>query len=335
MRFVDLSSSSCGPSREEYDAWLRAATSTNQADPYCCSPAWQLSFHEAFDPTRRLLIKVADNSLIAFAEDVSSRENPLITPIESGWLFGCPLLGENAPALFAEALEYFGRAYPHFPLVAVSGIRPEGTLPRRLLRMFGDDFAIFLNSRGVQCAASLEGGIDGFLSRRSAKHRSALRHSFRRAVNRGVHFERLAPADAGEAKAVYTRMLAVERASWKGINRCGMTEPPAERFYDIMLHRLAASGEAKVIFARHEDRDIGFIFGGMAGRVYRGQQFSYDHAWKDFSIGNLMQIEQIGRLCEEGAERYDMGPLDGPRMGYKAHWAEEKAAIQTWIFVKR
>jgi CelD/BcsL family acetyltransferase involved in cellulose biosynthesis len=114
-----------------------------------------------------------------------------------------------------------------------------------------------------------------------------------------------------------------------------MTEPPAERFYDIMLHRLAASNDAKVIFARHEDRDIGFIFGGMAGRVYRGQQFSYDHAWKDFSIGNLMQVEQIRRLCEEGAERYDMGPLDGPRMGYKAHWAEERAAVQTWIFVKR
>ena len=332
MQFRDVSlTAPC----EGQGGWLEAATNTGQADPFCCSPAWQLSFHEAFEPERRLLIEAAGGSLIAFAESVLSQENIYITPVESSWFFGCPLLGENAPEMFAEALGHFAQVYTLiFPRIVVSGLRPEGRLPRCLLRMFGDDFTVFLHSAGVQCAASLAGGLDGFLSRRSAKHRSKLRQGFRRAMNRGVQFERVAPISAEAAKAAYARMLAVESASWKGIGRCGMAEPPVARFYDVMLQRLSVAKDARIIFAKHEDKDIGFIFGGMAGRIYRGQQFSYDDAWREFSIGNLMQIEQVRWLCEQGAERYDMGPLDGPRMGYKAHWAEETAAIQTWIFEK-
>jgi hypothetical protein len=48
-----------------------------------------------------------------------------------------------------------------------------------------------------------------------------------------------------------------------------------------------------------------------------------------------MQIEQIRWLCEEKAKRYDMGPLDGPRMGYKTHWTEKTMPIQTWILERK
>ena len=106
-------------------------------------------------------------------------------------------------------------------------------------------------------------------------------------------------------------------------------------FYDAMLRRLAPAHGARVMFAVHEGRDVGFIFGGMAGDVYRGQQFSYDQEWKDAGIGNLLQMEQVAWLCEQGAVRYDMGPLTGPRMGYKAHWTEACLPIQTWLMVKK
>ena len=36
------------------------------------------------------------------------------------------------------------------------------------------------------------------------------------------------------------------------------------------------------------------------------------------SIGNLLQLEQVRWLCEEGVERYDMGPV----MDYKRSWME-------------
>jgi CelD/BcsL family acetyltransferase involved in cellulose biosynthesis len=158
---------------------------------------------------------------------------------------------------------------------------------------------------------------------------------FRRAASEGIYFERYAPSSASEAEAIYSRIITVEFSSWKGIGHCGMAEPPSRQFYDIMLRRLSVSRQGRIIFARHEDKDIGFIFGGKAGNVYRGQQFSYADDWKSFSIGNLMQLEQIRWLCEEGAKRYDMGPLVGPRMGYKTHWTEKTMPIQTWILERK
>ena len=118
-------------------------------------------------------------------------------------------------------------------------------------------------------------------------------------------------------------MLAVEETSWKGIEQCGMTVEPSRAYYARMLRRLAASGTGRVMFARHGERDIGYIFGGLAGPVYRGQQFSYAQDWKSYSIGNLLQAELIKWLCEDHIHRYDMGPV----MDYKKHWAENNYPI--------
>jgi CelD/BcsL family acetyltransferase involved in cellulose biosynthesis len=55
--------------------------------------------------------------------------------------------------------------------------------------------------------------------------------------------------------------------------------------------------------------------------VYRGQQFSFDEAWGGLSIGNLLQDQMIAWLCEQGVERYDMGP----EMPYMRRFAEDRA----------
>ena len=47
-----------------------------------------------------------------------------------------------------------------------------------------------------------------------------------------------------------------------------------------------------------------------------------------------MQIEKIRWLCEEGVQRYDMGPLDGPKMQYKSHWTETAFPLRTWLIEK-
>ena len=151
----------------------------------------------------------------------------------------------------------------------------------------------------------------------------------------GVTFERHVPCSDAEAEATYSRMLSVELSSWKGIGKCGMAEPRSKKFYDVMMKRLAACGDARVIFAKHEGNDIGFIFGGMAGGIYRGQQFSFDEDWRSASIGNILQIKQVEWLCEEGAKRYDMGPLKGQGMEYKAHWTDQNHRIETWVLTKK
>ncbi|GHU05017.1 hypothetical protein FACS1894205_4240 [Alphaproteobacteria bacterium] len=321
---------------EQSPVWKEAAIRTEQADPFCCTAAWQLSFHDAFSPKRRLFVKESSNGVLAFAEKIFTPEQIYLTPIEPLWFFGCPLLGEGSVSMLSEAMGAIEKTYaPQFPRIMISGIRPNSVLSRRLARAFSDRFDLFLHSMEVQCAASLAGGIDGFLSRRSANHRKKIKKESRKAQENGIYFERVVPSSPQESEAIYSRMLSVERASWKGTGRCGMAETPSRQFYGIMLQRLSVLKEARIVFAKQENEDIGFIFGGMAGNIYRGQQFSYDEKWEKFSVGNLMQQEQITWLCEEGAERYDMGPLTGSRMGYKIHWTEEKLPIETWVLERR
>ena len=122
-----------------------------------------------------------------------------------------------------------------------------------------------------------------------------------------------------------------EEASWKGKGECGMTVMPSRFYYECMLRRLSVSGRARVIFARQGEHDIGYIFGSLADKVYRGQQFSYADDWKSFSIGNLLQLEQVKWLCEEHIERYDMGPM----MEYKKHWTEIVRPIRALVLRRR
>ena len=117
------------------DAWAHAAISTKQADPFCSSPTWQLAFHEAFSPKRRLLVESASDSVLCFAEIAFSRSDIYLTPIEPHWFFGCPLLGRHAVDLLVKAMECITTEYaPYFPKILISGIRPKSSLGGRLLK---------------------------------------------------------------------------------------------------------------------------------------------------------------------------------------------------------
>ncbi len=79
-------------------SWTRTALSTSQVDPFCCTPPWQLSFHDAFSPNRKLLIKESAYNLLLFAEHILPDAEVVLTPIEESWLFGSPLLGKLSEA---------------------------------------------------------------------------------------------------------------------------------------------------------------------------------------------------------------------------------------------
>jgi len=298
--------------------WNRAVDIHAHTDPFCCRTEWQLSFHECFAPTRQLLISSTDDSLIAFARHAETTNGSLIEPVEASWLFGCPLLGPDAVPMLQQLLA----EHPNTPVI-LSGIDLEGELIRVLAATFAGSYDLVHVTSEIACRAELRDGFDGYMSRRSTKHRRSVRNSERRASERGVTFERHSARTSDEAAAVYARIIAVEERSWKGIGKCGMNKPPSLQFYNAMLRRMAAQASSRVIFARHDGNDIGFIFGGLCdrepeGSIYRGQQFSFDNEWRSSSIGGLLQLEQLRWLCEEGVARYDMGPA----MAYKHHWTE-------------
>lgn len=337
----DISSSEAdsvfpGVSSDLYTTWYQTAVSTAQADPFCCAPVWQLSFHNAFSPRQQLFLKTSKRNIIAFAEKIAAPNEIYLTPVEASWFFGCPLMGKDSVEFFSDLIGNIEKYYyPFFPRIIISGIRPNGKLSRRLIRAFAGYFYFFLHSSGAQCAASLADGIDGYLARRSGNHRKKLKKQQNKILNKGVWFERVKPLTVKEAEKTFARIYAVELKSWKGLGQCGMDQEPSTSFYRIMLRRLSLLKQARVIFARHENEDIGFIMGGLAGKIYRGQQFSYAENWRDYSIGNLLQVEKIKWLCEEGIKRYDMGPVTGPKMGYKAHWTEKNFKHETWILLRK
>jgi len=310
--------------------WNRAAFDPGHVDPFCCRTEWQLSFHEGMEPAN-FIVRETPGSAAIFNKLHYSEGQQYFGPVESHWMFGCPLLGAESMDLLQELMAELEPRDTTENIFLISGLEPKGLLYNGLVRRFASSCDFGQGREEIQCSASLDGGLDGYLSRRSSKHRRSLRKQMNKAKRAGVYFERHKPSSPEQAAAIYARMLAVEESSWKGINRCGMTVGRSRKYYDVMLRRLALSGNGRVMFARHEDRDIGFIFGGLAGCFYRGQQFSFADDWKSFSIGNLLQLEQITWLCEEGVQRYDMGPL----MEYKTHWTEIMTPLLTLMLRPR
>lgn len=313
--------------------WNRLAVNTGQADPFCCAPVWNLAYHHTINSGRRIFYAASGQGAVIFAETFSPQGERLLVPLEDSWLYGQPLLGDEAPELLAQNLADLADGEGGTPLFVISGIIHPSPFSARLYLRNSQDFQFYRHAQMRQCSASLLGGVDGWLSRRSANCRAKLRKARRKAQERGVQFKRIRPKSEDSA-AVYERMLNIEAKSWKGLQRCGMTESPSAEFYAEMIRLLARSDSALVIIAELDGEDVGFIFGGLLGSCYRGQQFSYSQDLADLSLGNLMQLEKIKWLCELGCARYDMGPATGPRMEYKRHWTELSQDFQTWIMRK-
>ena len=311
--------------------WANLALRCDLGDPVCCAPVWNLAYQEVFYPERPIFYSASDDSLIVLAEYVTETGEPILTPMEDSWLFGQPLLGDTSPALLAALMPEISARYSDgVPKIFISGIQEQAIFAHTLFNIFSKRYSFYRRASAIEAAASLDGGMDGWLGRRSANHRAKLRKAMRKAREAGITFERIRP-NTINVDSIYDRMLAIEAKSWKGIDHCGMTEPPSREFYQALIRRQAANGAALVILASRDGEELGFIYGGCAGSIYRGQQFSYAREAESYSLGNLMQMEKVRWLCELGLKRYDMGPVTGPRMGYKKHWTEQFREIQTWM----
>lgn len=299
-------------------------------DPLCSRSEWVFSFHEQMGRGRELIFRETADSLIAFAFWEHPAVGPILEPLEYHWRFANPLLGPNSvellKALLSENDGDLGEC-----VVLLSGLEAGGDHSRALLSPLAKSHEIHRMDQNLFCCASLEGGADGFLGRRSAKFRQNLRRSIRMAEERGVQFERVLPRGGEEADGVYERMVRIERQSWKGLECVGMDEEPSLGFYRRMFRRLAIGGLARGLFAVADGRDIGFVLGGVDGINFRGQQFSFVADWGRESIGNLLQWETIQWMCDQGIRRYDMGSV----LEYKLRWTELRLRTESVMLVPR
>jgi CelD/BcsL family acetyltransferase involved in cellulose biosynthesis len=118
---------------------------------------------------------------------------------------------------------------------------------------------------------------------------------------------------------VYARALAIERDTWKTASGNGVDHGPMRDFYARMLPRLAERGELRALFATRDGVDLGYLYGGVVGGLFRGLQFSFREDARALGLGNVLQAEMLERLCAEGLDCYDLGA----QSTYKRHWGEE------------
>jgi hypothetical protein len=298
--------------------WERLAANSDHSDPFSCGPAWQRSCLAAFREHAPLYVRHDEERIAAFALHGEGGRSPYLGPLDCSWLFGCPLLGPGADELL---LDLIAELSGNVSAVLISGLqRSDPNAMWMLLDLTArtsDQTTLHVRDT-TMAQASLQRGYDGYWSRRAPKFLRDIRRCRRRASDEGVTFERSAPRDADAVREVYRRMCAIDERSWKDREGHGIGGRDSRHFYLHLLESLSVSGAARVVFARACDHDVGFIFGGISGTVYRGQQFSFDEAWYQLSIGSLLQDQMIAWLCEDGVQRYDLGP----RMPYMSRWAE-------------
>jgi hypothetical protein len=311
------------------DDFDREVARTPAIDRFCSSSAWILAAAGSLMPSRAPFSFRGAAGYFAAMRGVHPAGFPYIEPVELAWGLASPLVGEDTVALVAELVPLLaGRR--DWQLAILAGLTVAGpqrraldaTLPQRWERRRGQPT--------VRHVASLEGGIDGFLSRRSRDLRKSLRRTARVAAAAGVTFDTVHATDPREAPALYERIQAVEAHSWKSREGVGIHAGPMRAFYGAMLPRLCELGQQRTIFARLGDRDVGYILGAVMAGEYRGLQFSYDDEHASLGLGGLMQLEQVRGLCGEGVGRYDLGT----EMDYKRRWAEDIMETEMLVLVR-
>lgn len=299
-------------------AFDRVVADTPAIDHFCSSSDWILPAHAAFMPPREPWLFRGAEGYVAMMRGVHPQGWSYIEPLESVWGLACPLVGPACRPLVEAFADLCRRREATWEVAVVSGVPLMSELLSALLLRLSARYRLMQGPITVRHVIDLRGGLDAFLGRRSRNFRKGLKRALRAAAAAGITFERCAAADAEDALALYERIVRVEARSWKGRDGVGIDQGAMHAFYRDMVARLAVHGRLRLMLARHEDRDVGYILGAVFEGGYRGLQFSFDADHEHLSLGNLCQYHQISELCAEGCTSYDLGT----DMDYKRRWAD-------------
>lgn len=310
------------------DDFDREIAQTPAIDRFCSSSAWILAASTALMPPRAAFSFRGEHGYLAAARGVHPAGFPYIEPIELAWGLASPLVGRDPQGLAQETVALLAQRRD-WQLAILAGMTGDGPQRRALERAMPGKWERRRGTPTIRHVASLDGGVEGFLSRRSRELRKTIRKSLRAASEAGVTFESVR-VSLVEAGALYERIQAVEQNSWKARESVGISQGPMRAFYGAMLPRLCQLGQQRTMFARLDGRDVGYILGAVFDGEYRGLQFSYDDEHARLGLGALLQYHQIVELCDEGIGRYDLGT----EMDYKRRWAEDVMETEMLVLVR-
>lgn len=304
-----------------------AGPSFASVDPFCASSHWMLPVLDTWgDPDDAVILTDGTTTVVLAPVPLDGGQLALMGP-DVVWSYAPAIVGPTPGHVVGRAVtgalqaaREVGAAYLVLP-----GLVPGSPLEHAL----GEALAGHVDAVGVglpveRCQADLPGDADAFLAARSPRFRRNLRRAERSAEHSGISIETLDGAATAELMA---RVVGVEARSWKGRDGNGLLGDRMGEGFGAMAARLGASGRLRAAIARHDGRDVGFILGGVHGKVYRGLQISYDEAYRDASIGHLLQWHEVRRCIADHLCTYDLGmPLD-----YKEHWSDRRFVTRSLV----
>lgn len=312
----------------EAESFDKSVTATPGIDHFCSASEWVLPAAEALMPGREPWIHSDAGCYWAFMRGRHPEGFHYLEPLEAMWALACPVLGGDSQRLTEGLEELCAAPKADWKIMALAGLPAGEPLFVAIVSALGNQVKLGLGQSAIRLMIDLEDGLDGFLERRSRSFRRSIRRGATQARAAGIVFE-----DAGRwasPGSLFDRIMAVESRAWKGIEGVGITQGSMHDFYEKMLPRLHQHKSHRILFARKHATDIAYILGGVRDGGYRGLQFSYDVDYAEFGLGNLLQIEQIRRLCEEGIGSYDLG-MD---MEYKRRWADYERESVTLLALR-
>jgi len=319
MRVQQLQAKEFKKKLNQYD---QVVMDTPDISTFYSGSDWILSAHEELHEPSSLYIWKNGMSWLTLAKRNFSPFKQSLQPLEMVWSFDCPLVGSNPANSVSLLMNILGDPSLDWDILILAGVPQNSSLWFEISRQVSHFYPIEVYE-GTHCMQSdLSQGEESFLSRRTSKFRTNLRRNLRRAEEEKVNFELI---DSFENENLLVqRIMDVERRSWKYKNGTSIFQLERYfRFYKSLLHRLFVNKRLRLLFARHRQCDIAYIFGGVLGSTYRGLQLSYDEKFARFGLGHLVQWSMIQHLCKEEIKTYDLGMV----MDYKSHWADKTLSL--------
>lgn len=311
---------------QDTDAYDALVMQTPHTDAFCSSSFWLLPAAQTLMSERDPWIWRAPEGYIALMRGQHPDGWDYLEPLEAMWMLNNPLIGPNPIALADRLVALLHQLRDEWDLLLLGGMTTDSPVFHHLIRVLAPSHQLRMGRAMKRHCASLEGGLDGFLSRRKRKFRANLRRAWRDATALNLEVEHCDDPDQ-DPDALYARIQAIEALSWKGQGEVGINVGRMRDFYAAMLHRLIPAGALRATFLRHQGRDIAYIFGGVVGDTFRGLQFSFDDAYRSNGIGNIAQLHMIERLAHEGLAWYDLGS----DIEYKRRWGEAGLKTSTLV----
>ncbi len=292
--------------------WDAAVDATPDVDTFCSSTIWSFSAATSFPEVAAPIVVGNGRAFCGLRATTTAEGARVLVGLDPVWGFATPLVG---PPMEAAVMLAARLAQEPFDLAVIAAQREDMVLTGCVARVLDEDFELLRGPVEHRLRVDLAGGVEPWFARRSPRFRQQLRRLRRDAAARGVEICDLSALPPDE---VFERILGIEARSWKGEADTGLASEDLAAFYRQICVRLAAREHLRVLVARVDDRDVGFILGGVRGDTYRGLQLSYDRNAADLGLGHLLQFDQLERLTTEGIAVYDLG-MD---MDYKRRWAD-------------